>query len=272
MLGAMQLYRFSPGRVALSKDWLQPDWPAPAHVHALHTSRSGGVSQSPYAHMNLGSHVGDRAECVQQNRERLAAASGARPVFLEQIHGSFVCDLDRISPQPAPQADGACTQQEGSACCVLVADCLAVLLCDTSGTVVAALHAGWRGLLGQSGDGVLEAGVAALRQRAGRAAEILAWLGPCIGPRVFEVGSEVRDAFVQQSAANAACFTPGLPGKWFADLAALARLRLRAAGVQALYGNDGSADWCSVTQASRFFSYRRDRVSGRMAACIWMQR
>jgi polyphenol oxidase len=178
-----------------------------------------------------------------------------------------------------PQADGAFTQSIGLACTVMVADCLPVLLCDTQGRMVAAVHAGWRGLAGSGGVGVLEQMLMRFNERFGplapveswqAATKVIAWLGPCIGPTAFEVGDEVRAAFVEFIPQAADCFTHAAPGKWWANLPGLARQRLTALGVKGVYGNDSSAQWCTVGNASRFFSYRRDRVSGRQAACIWL--
>ena len=226
--------------------------------------------------MNLGQHVGDDPERVHANRSCLQQALvGVQAVFMHQLHGSTVLELQPQSPDGAP-ADAACTTARGLACTVMVADCLPVLLCDAAGSMVAAAHAGWRGLLGVNGYGVLESTVAHMRQsaavaRAGKQGDepLLAWLGPCIGPQAFEVGEEVRAAFVAQSAAAQACFVAVKPGKWLADLPALARQRLGALGIQSIFGNDGSNAWCTFSNSSRFFSHRRDGVSGRMAACIW---
>jgi YfiH family protein len=258
-------------------DWLTPDWPAPAHVRALCTTRAGGVSLGPCASMNLGNHVADDPQAVAVNRARLAASMAARPVFLNQVHGTRMLDLDANSANSADgqDADGAFTRQAGVACTVMVADCLPVLLCETGGTAVAAVHAGWRGLAGEGGQGVLEViykrfSAPALVETAQAATDLIAWLGPCIGPQAFEVGPEVRAAFVDHAAQAADCFTPLPGGKWLADLPGLARQRLQALGVGRVYGNDSSAPWCTVANASRFFSYRRDGVSGRLAACIWL--
>jgi YfiH family protein len=246
-------------------EMLQPDWPAPPRVQALHSLRCGGVSRPPYAELNLGDHVGDAPEAVQRNRERLAARLGAAPTFMQQVHGTVVETLP--SAQPVPVADACISRTPGTACTIMVADCLAVLLCDTEGRAVAAAHAGWRGLAG----GVLEQTVASLRSSLPAGAELLAWLGPCIGPTAFEVGDEVRAAFVGAAPAAAVAFQArGTQGKWLADLPALARQRLASVGVPAVHGNDGSAAWCTVSQPSRFFSHRRDGVSGRMAAAIWL--
>ena len=249
---------------------LLPDWPAPANVRALCTTRAGGVSTGPCASLNLGEHVGDAPEAVAENRSRLRAAIGVRPVFLRQVHGTDVAVLDLDAPQAlgAIAADACTTTESGIACTIMVADCMPVLFTDEAGQRVAAAHAGWRGLAA----GVLERTVDAFEAgdaHARGALKILAWLGPCIGPKVFEVGSEVKAAFEAHAAEAAACFCPGAaPGKWLADLPALARQRLRAMGVETVYGNDGSDAWCTVSNSSQFFSYRRESGSGRFAALI----
>ncbi len=258
----------------MNPDWLQPDWPAPARVKALCTSRSGGASGGAYGSFNLGDHVGDAPAAVAANRAALARVVGVRPVFLSQVHGTQVHALDAASLD-GQAADAAVSQQTGVACTIMVADCLPVLLTDLQGRRVAAAHAGWRGLAGTSDQGVLETTYKAFRAPAPDgigvvATEIIAWLGPCIGPQAFEVGDEVRQAFVAHDPAAAAMFAAGAPDKWWANLAGLARQRLAALGVQQVFGNDGSPAWCTVSQPSRFFSHRRDRISGRMAACIWL--
>ena len=273
-------------------DWLQPQWPAPAHVHALCTTRAGGVSSGPYASLNLGSHVGDAPSAVLANRQRLQAVvqgttPGARAVFLNQVHGTAVADIHHATPD-GTDADACVATQSGAVCTIMVADCLPVLLTHRSGAVVGAAHAGWRGLAGTRGVGVLESvferfnaltvantAPEATKNEAsdGFATGMMAWLGPCIGPTAFEVGAEVREAFCLHQPAAQACFVPHGPGKYLADLAGLARLRLRALGITQIYGNDSSAAWCTVGNASRFFSYRRDDRMlggcGRMAACFW---
>ncbi|WP_295953751.1 peptidoglycan editing factor PgeF [Rhodoferax sp.] len=256
-------------------DWIVPDWPAPAQVRAVFTTRAGGVSAAPYDALNLGDHVGDVLADVQANRARLADAIAAQPVFLQQVHGRVVAHLTGPSQAPVV-ADASFTTQPGIACTAMVADCLPVLFTDTRGTVVAAAHAGWRGLLGTDGQGVLESiykeiTVQAHVASAQAATEIIAWLGPCIGPTAFEVGPEVPAAFIAQQPEAAALFVRHGPDKWLANLPGLARLRLQALGLQGIYGNDGSLDWCTVNHPSRFFSYRRSGVCGRMAACIWLQ-
>ena len=288
---------------ALPADWLVPGWPAPAGVQALCTTRAGGVSQGPYASMNLGTHVGDDPQAAQTNRARLQATlgqstPGARPVFLSQVHGTDVAALTASTPDNT-EADACVATEAGVVCTIMVADCLPVLLAHTSGAVVGAAHAGWRGLAGHSGVGVLESVMRALFERfqalalinkaqaaiknvasntesfEAVACDTLAWLGPCIGPQAFEVGPEVHEAFCVGGPQYSACFVPSptQQGKWLADLAGLARLRLQAMGVTRIYGNDSSAAWCTVTQSARFFSHRRDTAllggSGRLAACIW---
>lgn len=265
-------------------DWLIPDWPAPEGVHSLCTTRSGGVSAAPFDSFNLGDHVGDDAAAVAANRHRLAeildkATPHTRPVFLQQVHGVHVQALHPQTPDALP-ADACVSTQPGVACTIMVADCLPVLFCSTDGSVVAAAHAGWRGLAGSKGYGVLESTLAAMAQRLGQAGEeasssqIMAWLGPCIGPTAFEVGEEVRVAFCSVDEQADQFFTASPGGKHLADLAGLARQRLLRAGVAAVYGNDSGAPWCTVQQASRFFSHRRDTLrlggSGRFAACVWL--
>lgn len=258
-----------------ASDWLQPDWPALANVRAICTTRNGGVSLPPYDSLNLGTHVGDDADKVAHNRSLLQQALGTKPVFLNQVHGTQIVQLDGDTPDGV-SADGAFTRERGLACTIMVADCLPVLLCDVQGTQVAAVHAGWRGLAGEGGIGVLEQMLKQFRslapvECAQAAPELIAWLGPCIGPTVFEVGADVLDAFTRTQPQALECFSPQPGGKWLANLPALARQRLAALGVSDVFGNDGSAAWCTVGNPSRFFSHRRDRVSGRLAACIWLE-
>lgn len=255
-------------------DWLVPQWPAPANVHALCTTRAGGRSQAPYDALNLGDHVGDAPSDVAANRATLDQSMDAQPVFLSQVHGTHVEWLSNHTAH-GTQADGCITDQPHLACTIMVADCLPVLFTNEQGTRVAAAHAGWRSLAGQGGRGVLEAVLEGFRtpvpaDSMQEAIKIIAWLGPCIGPHEFEVGDDVRDAFVLQDQAAQALFAPKSNGKWLADLQGLARLRLTAQGITQIYGNDGSCGWCTVSNPSRFFSHRRDRISGRMAACIWL--
>ena len=243
-------------------------------MKALFTTRSGGVSAVPWDSLNLGDHVGDDITCVNANRALLQQACGAHAVFLKQVHGVDVLTLDAATPQGS-QADACVTTHSGIACTIMVADCLPVLFATQDGTAVAAAHAGWRGLAGDAASGhqgVLESVFAALTAATAMASasKVMAWLGPCIGPSAFEVGDEVKAAFESQDPASTALFRPHTPGKWLADLQGLARLRLAALGITRIYGNDGSDAWCTVGSPSRFFSHRRDRISGRFAACIWL--
>ncbi len=238
------------------EDCLLPDWPAPARVRALVTTRAGGVSRGPYASMNPADHVGDDPAAVAENRARLRKWLPAEPLWLNQVHGTAVY---RVEQGGSREADAAVSRTPGAVCAVLTADCLPVLLCDRAGTVVAAAHAGWRGLAA----GVIEATVAAM---ASPAAELLAWLGPAIGPAAFQVGEEVRAAFLAVDPDAAAAFVADGPGKWRADLYDLARRRLARVGVMAVYGGG----LCTHSDARRFFSYRRDGPTGRMASLVWL--
>lgn len=247
---------------AAPPDWLRPDWTAPG-VGALMSTRAGGVSAGAHATLNLKPDVGDDPAAVAENRARFAAALGGTPVWLEQVHGVRVVRLDRSHAAPGaapPVADASVCTEPGLACTVQVADCLPVLFAAPQARGVAAAHAGWRGLAG----GVLEATLASLCDAAGCAPEqVQAWLGACIGPGRFEVGADVLRAF---PGADPARFSAFRPGKWLADLPGLARDRLRAAGVTAISGGG----WCTVDDPSRFFSFRRDPVTGRMAAAVWI--
>jgi YfiH family protein len=238
-------------------DVLVPDWPAPANVRALQTLRSGGCSPAPWNSFNLGDHVGDDPAHVAANRAALRAHLPAEPLWLQQVHGNATVEAKKWPKSKT--ADASYSQQPGAVCAVMTADCLPVLFCDRAGTVVAAAHAGWRGLAG----GVLEATIAGMAVPAN---QLLAWLGPAIGPQCFEVGDEVRTAFVADDAGAAACFVAKVPGKWLADIYELARRRLQRAGVVAICGGDR----CTVSEPERFFSYRRDGVTGRQATLIWL--
>src|SRR6185369_11101604 len=244
-------------------EWITPHWPVPANVRAVCTTRAGGQSAPPYDSLNLGDHVGDSAEAVAANRTIFAAALQARPVFLKQVHGLDCVQLGADTPDGA-EADGCVTTTPGVACTIMVADCLPVLFTATSGRAVAAAHAGWRGLAQGAGRNILEVVWARFRQVAGieDAGQTLAWLGPCIGPDSFEVGPEVKAAFESHDPQAMALFKPYRDGTWLADLAGLAPHRLRAMGITRVYGNDGSREWCTVSSPSKFFSHRRDRVSG----------
>ena len=250
-------HRPPPGRAVADLGLLRPDWPAPPGVQAAMTLRTGGVSAGPYTSLNLGDHVGDDPAAVAENRRRLreALALPSEPLWLEQVHGTAVA---RFGGADRPRADAAVALAPGQVCAVMVADCLPVLLADRSGTCVAAAHAGWRGLAA----GVLEAAVAALPADP---AQLVAWLGPAIGPEAFEVGPEVREAFVAVDPTATDAFRPGEGDRWLADAYGLARQRLARAGVTDVHGGG----LCTVSDPSRFFSYRRDGATGRMAALIW---
>lgn len=246
----------------MTDSWIFPDWPAPAQVQAAVTTRHGpGVSAAPFDRFNLGLRSGDLAEAVQGNRSALQQALNlpSVPRWLHQVHGRCVADLGPLSADQEPQADAAVSHIPGTVLSILTADCLPVLLCATDGREIGAAHAGWRGLA----SGVLEATVT---QMATEPARLMAWLGPCIGAASYEVGDEVRRAFVTADAAADACFVPTRPLHWRCDLAALARQRLASAGVTEVYGGgfDTLAD-------ARFYSYRRDgERSGRFASLIWL--
>jgi purine-nucleoside/S-methyl-5'-thioadenosine phosphorylase / adenosine deaminase len=239
---------------------IRPDWPAPATVRAACTTREGGVSRGPWAGLNLGRSSGDDPAAVDENRRRVAAALGlpGEPCWLRQVHGVRVAPMPESAPHP--EADASYATAAGVVCAVQAADCMPVLFCDEAGTMVAAAHAGWRGLAG----GVLEATVAALPAPPAR---LLAWMGPALGPEAFEVGEEVRECFLAADADAAAAFRPShRPGHHYADLFVLARQRLARAGLTRIYGGDLSTH----ADPRRFFSYRRDGVTGRMAALIWL--
>lgn len=240
--------------------WI-PDWPAPANVRAASTLRTGGVSRGRYASLNLGTHVGDVPEAVADNRARLRATLRlpAEPCWLEQVHGSTAVEAGSAAVKP-PRADASIARGRGVVCAVLTADCLPVLFCSVDGDRVAAAHAGWRGLAG----GILDSTVSSLGLPG---AALMAWLGPAIGPQAFEVGDEVRIAFTARDAAAASAFVPNARGRWQADLYRLARLELARLGVHSVFG--GSA--CTYSDEERFFSYRRDGETGRMATLIWLE-
>jgi YfiH family protein len=252
----------------IAPDRLVPRW-ANGAVGALMTTRHGGASEPPYATMNVGTAVGDKAANVAANRARFAAECGAAPVFLRQVHGNRVVRIgaaDAATVATPHEADASVTSEPGIACAVQVADCLPVLFAAPAGRAVGAAHAGWRGLAG----GVLEATVAAVCAAAGcEPGELDVWLGACIGPRRFEVGVDVLEAFgAEPLPVDSENFKSSSPGKWLADLPGLARARLARAGVSRIDGGAG----CTVEEASRFFSFRRDGVTGRMAAAVWIRR
>ncbi|MCG9065017.1 peptidoglycan editing factor PgeF [Laribacter hongkongensis] len=238
---------------------LTAGWPAPARVRTLVTTRDGGVSLAPYASLNLGQHVGDDPAAVAENRARLRACLPAEPFWLNQVHGIGVQEACADAPDVPPDADAGFTRQPGVVCAIMTADCLPMLLADRSGSVVAAAHAGWRGLC----NGIIEATIARMAVPAN---DILAWLGPAIGPDAFEVGPEVRAAFMAHDPTAASAFTAIPDGKYLADIYLLARQRLNACGVTEVHGGDA----CTVTERERYFSYRRDGRTGRMASLIWL--
>jgi polyphenol oxidase len=238
-------------------EFIFPDWPAPANVRTLVTTRHGGVSAGPYASLNLGDHVGDDPLSVAENRRCLRAHLPAEPVWLKQVHGIRCVDASRVTA--GCEADAAFTRTPGVVCAVLTADCLPVLLCDAAGTVVAAAHAGWRGLAA----GVIESTVVAMGVPADR---LYAWLGPAIGPQHFEVGGEVRDIFLAHDPQAASAFVAQANGKWLCDIYVLAAQRLAALGTCRL----AKTDFCTVREKEQFFSYRRDGSTGRMASLIWL--
>jgi YfiH family protein len=247
----------------MTDTWIFPDWPAPSQVHAAVTTRQGpGVSAPPYERFNLGLRSGDSVDAVQANRSALQQALGlpAAPRWLHQVHGVSVAELGPLPSADEPQADAAVSHIPGTVLPILTADCLPVLFCADDGSEIGAAHAGWRGLA----NGVLEA---TLTQLQAPCARLLAWLGPCIGAASYEVGADVRAAFVAHDPAAAGCFVPTRPDHWLCDLAALARQRLAAAGVTRIYGGgfDTLAD-------PRFYSYRRDgAASGRFASLVWLE-
>lgn len=237
-------------------EYLQPDWPAPLRVKALVTTRNGGFSSGCYASLNLAEHVGDDPRAVQKNRALLRTTVPAEPIWLNQVHGVAVADAE--STQQLIDADASFTRRSKIPCVVMTADCLPVLFCDRDASVVAAAHAGWRGLA----NGVLEATIRAMGCDATR---LMAWLGPAIGPASFEVGEDVYRAFAEPHADAAKAFERR-GERWLADIYRLARLRLEAAGVNAIFGGG----YCTYRDSARFYSYRRDGATGRMASLIWL--
>jgi len=252
--------------------WLTPQWPAPAAVCALSTLRGGGVSAAPFASLNLAAHVGDAPAAVAENRRRLRVGADlpAEPVWLTQVHGTLILDLDTsvatgvatgaAAGAAAGPADGAVTRTPGRICAILAADCLPILFATESGDAVGAAHAGWRGLAG----GVIEAIV---RSLAVAPPSLLVWLGPAIGPRHFEVGPEVRDQLLRGDPRADEAFAENARGRYMADLYALARRRLAQLGVERVYGGGE----CTFSRSDRYFSHRRDGQTGRQATLIWLR-
>ena len=238
--------------------WIIPEWPAPHCVKALITTRAGGFSQGRYAGFNLGDHVGDEALAVRQNREFLCKYLPAEPKWLKQVHGTEVANADTL--HALVEADASFARKANTLCAILSADCLPLLLCDANGSVVAAAHCGWRGLAA----GVIEKTVSAMRTAPDT---LLAYLGPAIGPKAYEVGADVHEAFLRGDAGAQQAFAAHAPGKWLADLYLLARQRLNRLGVKIIHGGN----FCTYTEANRFFSHRRDGNTGRMASLIWLE-
>jgi YfiH family protein len=239
-----------------TKYWLVPDWPAPDNIHAATTLRTGGVSQGPYSRLNPATHVSDDPDRVGQNRQiiRTMLDLPSEPVWLDQIHSNRA--VKAVKTASLQQADASYTNESGVVCAVLTADCLPLLVCSSDGTQVAAIHAGWRCLLA----GVISNTVVAMQQQ-----NLLVWLGPAIGPDCFEVGTDVRDAFLEKSVEFNSAFKKQSNGKWLADIYQLARTELAALGIAKVYGGT----YCTVTEHERFYSYRRDTRTGRMATLIW---
>lgn len=244
------------------RDLIIPDWPVPANVRAIQTTRAGGVSLAPYDSLNMGLHVEDNPLHVAKNRQLLSQYVPTEPVWLNQVHGVTVVDAgatDRV-----PDADASFATAKGAVCVVMTADCLPVLFCNREGTVVAATHAGWRGLC----DGVIEATVSALKVPTD---SLMAWLGPAIGPDAFEVGEDVRQEFISKHSDAIDAFLPASNGKWHGNMYRLAQQRLNRLGVSAVYGGGIDQEFCTYSDEARFFSYRRDGKTGRMASIIWLE-
>ena len=238
-------------------NWIAANWPAPANIHGLTTLRTGGVSVQGYSSLNPAEHVSDRLEHIVANRQRIKQMLNlpADPVYLQQTHSNRVVCADRV--QGVPEADASYTAESNIVCAVLTADCLPILLCDSSGNKLAAIHGGWRSLL----NGIIENTAAQMPS-----SDILAWLGPAIGPECFEVGEDVYRAFISQSPSFESAFKVQTTGKYLADIYQIARIRLNKLGVQKIYGGD----FCTVSDKQRFFSYRRDgQETGRMLTLIW---
>lgn len=237
---------------AAGLDWIVPDWPAPPSVRAFSTTRNGSGGRA----FDLSRRASDHAAMLCELRRWLPED----PIWLTQVHGNAVCDVDKARSDSALRADAVVARNTGRVCAVLTADCVPVVFTDRAGSVVAAAHAGWRGLA----EGVLEATLAVMRVEPGA---FLAWLGPAIGPRAFEVGADVLEAHCAGDPDAASCFTPSRPGKWLADLYALARRRLARAGATSIHGGEH----CTFTERDRFYSYRRDRGVSSMATFVWRE-
>jgi hypothetical protein len=242
-------------------NFITPNWPVPSHVKALQTTRAGGASMATYASLNLGAHVGDDPIAVAKNRQLLSPYLPSEPVWVNQVHGVDV--IDAATSSCLQNADASFTTKSNVVCVTMTADCLPVLLCDKKGSVVAAAHAGWRGLC----DGVIETAVEKMQVPA---SEVLVWLGPAIGPNAFEVGDNVREQFIAKDNQAVIAFKPR-GDKWLCDLYLIAKQRLNKIGVTDIYGASVNEDFCTYSDESRFFSFRRDNVTGRMASMIWLE-
>lgn len=242
----------------IDPSWFHAQWPAPGRVRTLITTRSGGVSRAPFDAMNLGDHVGDMPRDVDTNRRLLREHLPSEPLWLRQVHGTRV--VDAATAHAGAEADGAVAFSAGAVLAIMTADCLPVLLTDTAGGAIGIAHAGWRGLA----DGVIETTVARLGVPAH---SLMAYLGPAIGASRYEVGAEVREVFLARDTAAREAFAPGRPGKYFADLYLLARQRLAKTGIMSVFGGG----FCTYSEADRFYSYRRDGPTGRMASLIWIE-
>ncbi len=246
----------------LASTFIIPDWPAPTNVRAMQTTRIGGISQAPYNSFNLGAHVKDDSIAVAYNRQLLSPYLPSEPVWIHQVHGIKVIDAAIVGCEV--EADAAYAKQTNTVCVTMTADCLPVLLCDEAGTIVAAVHAGWKGLL----DGVIENTIKHMQLAIPslKIHSLMAWLGPAIGPKAFEVGSEVAEAFIKVDENAALAFESIGNNKWLGNIYQLARQRLNTIGVSKIYGGN----FCTYTDEATFFSYRRDEVTGRMASIIWL--
>ncbi len=244
-----------------TSDFIVPDWPAPANIHTLQTTRQGGISSASYNSFNLGSHVQDDPMHVAHNRQLLSQFVPSEPVWLNQTHGINV--VDAANTDCVPDADASFTTRRNTVCVTMTADCLPILLCDKAGAVVASVHAGWRSLC----DGVIEATV---QKMPADSNQLMAWLGPAIGPEAFEVGSEVKAQFVAKHALAELAFKPLSSDKWLADIYKLATQRLNNIGISQIYGYGQQEAFCTYTDEQRFFSFRRDNLTGRMATLIWL--
>lgn len=245
----------------MDPDWIIPDWPAPSHVRAFFTTRAGGVSRGPYSSFNLGEATDDDPAAVSANHARLRTLLPQEPRWLRQVHGARVVKAEASDDRPA--ADACVALERQHVCAILVADCLPVLFTDRGGTVVAAAHAGWRGLAA----GVIDNTVKAMTNKGVAPRDVLAWIGPGIGPTAFEVGDDVYEVYTQRDARASEAFNRHTPGKWLADLPRLARRALARAHVTQIYGGD----LCTWSDPQRFYSYRRDRATGRMGAFLWRE-